>query len=113
MDTNSQKMSLQITKVLQTKTHINQVDIADVADTLGTSTSLISLKLKQENTSFYSLKQNVLISCAIKYLLNTDYPAMTISEVLGYSEPKAFSRAFKRWTGLSPIAYRRVNLEEG
>jgi AraC-like DNA-binding protein len=30
-----------------------------------------------------------------------------VSELLGYTEQSAFSRAFKRWSGVSPLAWRR------
>jgi len=41
-------------------------------------------------------------------LVQTDVPVDEISFLLGYSERRAFNRAFSRWTGRSPRAYREA-----
>ena len=43
---------------------------------------------------------------ALAYLKQRHLPFSEIAMLLGYSELSAFSRAFRRWTGASPRAYR-------
>ena len=62
--------------------------------------------LKAEGTSFQRVVGDVRLALARHHL---DRPHATIQEVaflLGYAEPSAFHRAFKRWTGRTPQAYR-------
>jgi AraC-like DNA-binding protein len=44
---------------------------------------------------------------ALSYLKDRRNSLAEIAFLLGYSEAAAFTRAFKRWTGLTPVAYRR------
>lgn len=62
-------------------------------------------KLQHEGTSYQDLLKAVCLKRAMQYLRD----ALTVeqtSELLGYSETSAFSRAFKSWTGRSPQEYR-------
>jgi AraC-like DNA-binding protein len=43
---------------------------------------------------------------AIRYLANPATSAGQVGFVLGFSEPSAFHRAFRRWTGKAPSAFR-------
>ena len=43
---------------------------------------------------------------ALSYLGNRSNTLTEIAFLLGYSEVSAFNRAFKRWTGSTPLAYR-------
>ena len=44
---------------------------------------------------------------AIYLLINSQQSAAAISRELGYRDPAIFTRAFRRWTGVSPSQYRR------
>ena len=43
---------------------------------------------------------------AAQYLAGESFSIGEIAFLLGYSEPAAFHRAFKRWHGITPAAYR-------
>lgn len=78
----------------------------DVARAIGIGERTLQRQLRSEGTTFASLVDEVRGSLAREYLRD---PGVTISEVaylLGFSEPSAFSRAFRRWTGKSPRAFR-------
>jgi AraC-like DNA-binding protein len=62
--------------------------------------------LQDEGTTFTALVDGVRHQLATRYLCE---PAIAIAEVaflLGFSEASAFHRAFKRWEGRTPSAYR-------
>jgi AraC-like DNA-binding protein len=42
---------------------------------------------------------------AMQYLTSGNYNVKDVAYILGYNEQSAFNRAFKRWTGKSPVAY--------
>ncbi len=86
-------------------------DIELVAEKLQMSTRTLRRRLKGENSSFQSIVNEVRYSLARQYLLETQLPLESISELLGYSEPGNFSHAFKRWSTISPAAYRRQQAE--
>jgi len=46
-------------------------------------------------------------------LLNSDVSVGEVAAQLGYSEPSAFHRAFRKWTSKSPAAFRRETVMPG
>ncbi len=64
-------------------------------------------KLKQEGQSYQAIKDALRRELACEALAE---PARTVAEIatsLGFAEPSAFYRAFRKWSGLSPADYRR------
>ncbi|MEO1040783.1 MAG: helix-turn-helix domain-containing protein [Pseudomonadota bacterium] len=61
----------------------------------------------QHGTSLHDLITDVRRAAAEKYLSNREIDTETVAALTGYSEARAFRRAFKRWTGLTPSEYRR------
>ena len=59
-------------------------------------------RLKESGVTFGELVGRVRRDLADDRLRRTDFNVKHISYLLGYSEPAAFSRAYKRWTGRSP-----------
>jgi AraC-like DNA-binding protein len=51
------------------------------------------------------IKDEMRRDLAIDYLLISNRNITNISTVLGFSEPRSFTRAFKQWTGVSPSKY--------
>ena len=79
-----------------------------IASVLNVSRRSLQRKLHDETTNFKHLLKNTRRELALQYI---DEPHRSISEItylLGFSEPSNFSRAFKRWTGQTPVEYRRV-----
>jgi len=81
-------------------------DLDAVAAHLHISPQTLRRHLREEGTSFQELKDQLRRDIAIYHLSRNDLPLQQIAEQLGFSEPSAFHRAFKKWTGLTPGAYR-------
>lgn len=59
-------------------------------------------RLQAAHVSFAELLDRVRLKLANDWLTRSDFDLKHISFLLGYSEPAAFSRAYKRWTGRPP-----------
>jgi len=83
--------------------------LAAVAKRLALSERTLKRRLHEQGLTFAGLLGEVRKQRATLYL---DDPKLTVSEVgflVGYSEPSAFHRAFRRWTGKTPQAYRELS----
>jgi AraC-like DNA-binding protein len=83
------------------------VDAEHIAKKLFMSRHTLYRRLKQEGISFHDLLDQIREEKAYFYL-DKDKDKHSLSEIaflLGFSELSAFSRAFKRWSGVSPANY--------
>jgi len=80
--------------------------IEDIARALHVSMRTLSRRLREEETSFQAIKDELRRDVAIERLTKTDTPIAVIGAELGFENPTAFHRAFKAWTGSTPGAYR-------
>ena len=87
-------------------------DFETVAATLNTTPQTLRRRLKQENSSYQEIKDTMRRDAAIYYLSRSQYNINEIAELMGFSEPSTFHRAFKKWTGLTPGNYRLHNNAE-
>jgi AraC-like DNA-binding protein len=82
----------------------------EVASQLAMSERSLTRQLGNEGTSYAKLLASVQEERARNYLRN---PSLTVSEVgyrLGYTEVATFTRAFTKWTGSSPLKWRKQNI---
>ena len=82
-------------------------DIRTVSRGMNMSRWTLNRRLKAEGTSFRSLLEETRKSLALSYLRSRDRSSSEVAFLLGFSEPSAFNRAFKRWVGTSPGEYRK------
>lgn len=77
------------------------------ASHLGVSTRTLRRRLQEEGTTFQDVLDQTRCELAKRYLLAERLAAGEVAFLLGFSEPSAFHRAFKRWTGQTPVTYQR------
>ncbi|WP_286275057.1 AraC family transcriptional regulator [Mycobacterium antarcticum] len=80
--------------------------VEDVAKPLNISAQHLRRLLRDEGTTFRQIKEDILRDEAIAALVRGRETVEELSVRLGFSEPSAFRRAFRRWTGSPPGAYR-------
>lgn len=81
--------------------------LEQVADALGMASWTLRRKLKEEDTSFQELLDDMRRDLALAYMKDASLSLGEIAYILGFSTPGAFQRAFKRWTATTPGEYRR------
>jgi AraC-like DNA-binding protein len=80
--------------------------VESIAKSLFMSPRTLHRKLKEEHTSFAYLRDQLRSDLAHSMLRNPELTITDISFLLGFSQPSAFNRAFKRWTQTTPQQFR-------
>lgn len=93
-----------VEQLLMPMLHTGDADIAAIAAKLGISRQTLYRKLKAEGVTFAAVLDDLRRQLAAHYLDGRKVSVNETAYLLGFSEPSAFSRAFKRWTGASPRA---------
>jgi AraC-like DNA-binding protein len=86
--------------------HAGEARMESAARKLGVSRSTLFRRLKAEGTSFEQVLDGLRYRLALEYIGKRKLRVGEAGYLLGFSDPAAFSRAFKRWTGKSPRAMR-------
>jgi AraC-like DNA-binding protein len=81
--------------------------IDEVAAAISVSPRTLQRQLAAGGATFQQLRDRARADLALKYLRQSALQLGQISEILGYSEPSAFTRSFRRWHGCSPRAARQ------
>ena len=104
------KLSEQIRRMIERSLNHKESDIQSIAQKLNMSKEALYKRLKMEGQVFQKLLDNVRLNKACQLLTYSSISPTEIAYILGFSELSAFSRAFKRWTGVSPRVYRANGL---
>jgi AraC-like DNA-binding protein len=80
--------------------------LGQVAQRLATSERTLRRRLDEQGTSFRELLDETRAQLARSYVRDPRIPLAEVAFLLGFSEPSAFHRAFKRWTSATPASFR-------
>ncbi len=106
-------LSAQINQLLEprqlaTKDPLILPNAHDLCLQLNISEQTLRRKLSAEGTSYQELKDQLRHDLANKLLQSRTFSIAEISHYLNFSEPRAFTRAYKQWSGLTPRAFRAL-----
>lgn len=85
-------------------------DLARVAAQLHMSERSLKRKLREHGASFRSMLDTLRYQDSIRLLKTSELSVERIATRLGYSDPANFTRAFRKWSGTTPSAYRRMQV---
>lgn len=82
-------------------------DMEETARTLGMTSRTLRRRLKEEDTSFSQILDDVRRSFAVEYLRTTRLTTDDIAPLIGFGDGANFRHAFKKWTGTSVSEFRK------
>lgn len=99
----------QVQLLIGAKLGMTEVSADSIALELGMSRRTLNRRLSEQNTTFNTVRENVIYHIAKETLCNTSTSITELAQTLGYSDSSAFNRAFKRLAGKKPLEYRKAH----
>lgn len=99
---------LRVRELLLLSEHLDY-HLSDAAAALNLTPRTLIRRLDADGTSFQSIKDGLRRDIAIRDLSQGTKSIEAISHDIGFASAANFHRAFKRWTGVTPGAYRRFS----
>lgn len=78
----------------------------EVASQMNMSTPTLRRHLRKEGVSYQGLKDSCRKDAAMAYLGRPELSVNAVAALMGFTDPSAFHRSFKKWTGQTPGQYR-------
>lgn len=88
-------------------------DAVSLAATLGLSAATLRRQLAASGQTYQRLKDERRCRLACRQLDQGALPLEKLALRLGFADPRSFQRAFRKWTGLSPLGYRQRQSRAG
>lgn len=105
-------LTAQINQLIEPR-NLNTLDVIKLPNSKEISTQLniseqtLRRKLSLEGTSYQQIKDELRHSLANRYLSSDTRTIAQVGHFLNFSEPRAFTRAFKKWSGVTPKEYKK------
>ena len=100
-------VATELRRVLASRVAGGDTRVGAVARDLGVSVRTLQRRLAADGVSYQEILDRSRCEIAERHLGDASLSIAEVSWLLGYSEPSAFHRAFKRWRGISPQAFRQ------
>ena len=99
-----QSWAIRVRKHLSDRPPAEWPDFETLAGRLKLSPATLRRQLRADGQSYLAIKDDLRLARAQKLLAEPGHSVADIASQLGYSEPSAFFRAYRKWTGRSPRA---------
>lgn len=97
----------QVQQIIKENLRGGEARMETICRKLGSSSRTLQRKLREEGTSYQELLEETQRDLSEFYLRKPEMAICEVAYLLGFSQPSAFHRAFRRWTGLTPKAFRQ------
>lgn len=104
----SKNLSTQVEKIIYNDP-ICYRHMINVAKLLNVSTRTLLRRLEADGTNFKKVRDQALFRRAIDELTLENMSATEVASHLAFSDPAHFTRAFTRWSGTTPCAFKDKN----
>ncbi len=106
--TRREQLNVRLTRALYSDPRLLRGGVSEAGRAFAMGPRTLQRRLRREGTSFAGLQDSVRHQRALE-LLAGDMDLESISEELGFSDRRSFTRAFRRWTGMTPSRMRDEN----
>lgn len=97
-----------VTQFLHTQLSVGCQDIKLTAEATGLSVRTLQRRLFEKGYDYSKLFDHARFDLAVELLERSDLKIVDIAQELGYGDAANFTRAFRRWTGISPLEFRKA-----
>jgi AraC-like DNA-binding protein len=102
-----QSIARKVKTVLMSRLDCGSCELPDVARSLHMSRRTLQRRLDEEGTSYKATLDSLRRELCLQYLQRPDTPLAEVAYIAGFADASALSRAVRRWTGQTPLEYRR------
>lgn len=99
-------LTLSVTRLLRDWLPLGKVGQRDVAEALAMSPKTLQRRLQLEDSRFSTLLDACRHEAALAYLAQPEVVLAEVAELTGFADYSAFAKAFRRYTGVTPTAWR-------
>ncbi len=111
-DIENASLNARIRSIISKEFGNNFPDFSVICEKLNMTPQTLRRRLKEENTSYQEIKDNIRKDASVFYLSKPELTIDEIAMLMGFSEASSFHRAFKKWTGKTPSVFRQELLEQ-